>query len=137
VFATPVGNCTSVPTRSYWNSARRGECRRPLASAKRVSPHATGWSDAHPVNSQQSLARRSAFTMLAYVPLGLLALTAVMRSRVVSEGPSSSVLALDLLGLAMGALVGWLGGEFMAAPEVAAEPHPAPRPRSRFTRKAV
>lgn len=84
----------------------------------------------NPVYTQRHRPGRPEYAMLAYIPLGLLVLAALLRSSVAASGPSASVLAVDLLGLAMGALVGWLGGEFAVPQEVPAERHSARRPPS-------
>lgn len=55
---------------------------------------------------------QSVYARLAYVPLGLFVLTWFMRAGMVADGPSASLLSVDLLALAMAALVCWLGGEF-------------------------
>jgi len=61
---------------------------------------------------------RSDYARLAHAPLVLLVLVALMRT---SAGSSLSVVALDLLALAMGLLVAWLGGVFVLPHEVPVE----------------
>lgn len=65
------------------------------------------------MSTHQSLSSHSRFAMLAFVPVGLLVLTMAMREGALAAGDGlSSMLPIDLLALAMGALLGWLGGEF-------------------------
>lgn len=73
---------------------------------------------------------QSVYARLAYVPLGLFVLTLFMRASVVADGPSASLLSVDLLSLAMAALVCWLGGEFGAPREA-----PIARRRDRRDRR--
>jgi hypothetical protein len=82
---------------------------------------------------------RSDYARLAYVPLGLFVLTAFMRASVAGDGPSSSLLSVDLLALAMGALLCWLGGEFGAPREapIARRRLPRERHRAQFAHKTV
>ncbi len=82
---------------------------------------------------------RSDYARLAYVPLGLFVLTAFMRASLTGDGPPASRLAVDLLALAMGALLCWLGGEFAAPREapVARRRHRRERPRAQLTHKTV
>jgi hypothetical protein len=82
---------------------------------------------------------RSDYARLAYVPLGLFVLTAFMRASVAGDGPSPPLLAVDLLALAMGALVCWLGGEFRAPREapVVRRRDRRERHRAQLTHKAV
>ena len=91
------------------------------------------------MNPQHHLNDQSEYAKLAYVPLGLLVLAALMRADVATAGPSMTALALDLLALALAALVGWLGGEFMLAHHVPVERRRTRRhhPRSHFTHKTV
>jgi|GEM_PF-1637168 len=73
-----------------------------------------------PVNTRHQ-PDRSDYAKLAHAPLVLLVLIAFMRASVGIATPSASLLAVDLLALAMGALVAWLGGEFMLSREAPAE----------------
>ena len=56
-----------------------------------------------------------------------------------SATPSLSVVAVDLLALAMGALVAWLGGEFVLSREAPAERRRTRRlrPQGHFRHKTV
>ena len=79
-----------------------------------------------PLNTRHCPNDQAEYAKLAYVPLGLLVLAALMRTDVAAAGPSMTALALDLLALAQAALVGWLGSGFMLA-----HPMPIGRRRSR------
>ncbi|MBK6536082.1 MAG: hypothetical protein IPN17_38395 [Deltaproteobacteria bacterium] len=82
---------------------------------------------------------RSDYAKLAHAPLVLLVLIAFMRASVGSATPSLSVVAVDLLALAMGALVAWLGGEFVLSREAPAERRRTRRlrPQGHFRHKTV
>lgn len=91
------------------------------------------------MNVQHRLSERFDYAKLASAPIGLLVVFALMRSEAAASGPSLSTLAIDLMGLAMVALVGWLGGEFVIARGHYAERRRArrARPRHRLAHKAV
>lgn len=82
---------------------------------------------------------RSDYARLAHAPLVLLVLTAFMRASVAGDGPSLSVVAVDLLAFAMGVLLAWLGGEFVLSREAPAERRRTRRlrPQGHFRHKTV
>lgn len=82
---------------------------------------------------------RSDYARLAHAPLVLLVLIALLRASVSHAAPSASLLAVDLLALAMGALVCWLGGGFGAPREapVVRRRDRRQRHRAQLTHKTV
>jgi hypothetical protein len=81
------------------------------------------------VNSTPHPIDRPAFAKLAFAPLGLLLCVAPLHAAATASGLGASALAVDLLALAVGALLGWLGGDLTPADEA-----PVGRPRLRWPR---
>ncbi|MDB4931888.1 MAG: hypothetical protein JWM10_4372 [Myxococcaceae bacterium] len=83
------------------------------------------------MNSTPPTIDRPAYAKLAFAPLGLLLCVAPLHAAATASGPSSTALAVDLLALAVGALLGWLGGDLTPPREA---PMGRPRPRLRWPR---
>lgn len=82
------------------------------------------------MNPTLSLVGRTGYAKLTSAPLGLLLAVGTLHEVAAAAGPSASVVAVDLLALALGGLVGWLGGE-LAATRHAPAARRARRPRTR------